>query len=589
MSKSKNALWLIVVAGLWFAPWMQAQTNTNIVMVNFSSTVTTPLNLGFAGFACEMLDTGLEFDNTNFQQMASSLSPGWIRYPSGISDDSFNWSTGLTDTNFLDVIGSYGDTSASNSCYYTLQPLLGKNGAQFTNFASMTANVGAKNIVVLNCFTDTTNSAGGFAAFALSNHIPVAAWELCNEPYNFTSGASNFFANGTDYANKMLPYANAVKKVDSNAVIAVFYSDPGKGSNIWDKALDRYTNKYWDAVTYHYYPEPAVTNFTDLMAYDNGLLLSNTSIYVSNNLVASNSPTTTFMITEFQPVQGSGAGTTNQHPNPPSMTLYGGIYVAEFIMRMSTVPQMKYVGNFQLWNQNGILCTNNHRNAVVTAAEGGYFTNTQNLPFGFYLSAQVAAESVAYWAINRSIALYATATTTPTNGTMVFDSTNYDVTMPAIYGQAYEGGNGKRYVVLTNKGSNAAPVQIMQDGFALTNSFLETFVTSSDPTATNSAPDLTPVAIDSQTATNPVMIPPYSVVRLEWTVFDVPVPSLSGAPSNSAFALHWTGLTNVMYNVQTSTNLHTWATLGKITNAGTNFNFTDYTTDKLRFYRLLVP
>jgi hypothetical protein len=583
-----NTAWLIVAAGLWLAPSIEAQTNTNLVVVAFSSTNMTPLNQGFAGFACEMLDTGLEYDNTNFQQLAASLSPGWIRYPSGISDDAFDWSTGLTETNLINILGLYDDTTASNSCTYTYLPLLGKNGAQFTNFASMAANVGgARIIVVLNCFTDDTNSAGAFAAFALSHHIPVAAWELCNEPYNFTSGSTNFFTNGTDYVNKMLPFRNAVKAADSNAVVAVFYSDPGKGSNFWDNALDRYTNKYWDAVTYHYYPQPGLSNFSDLMAFDNGVLLSNTSLYVSNNLVASNSPAMTFMITEFQPVQGSGAGTTNQHPNPPSMTLYGGIYASEFVMRMSTVPQMKYVGNFQLWNQNGISATNVNRKAVVDAANGGYFTNTQNLSFGFFLSAQVAAEAVAYWAINRSTALY--ATTVGANGPTVPIDTNDDATMPAIYAQAYRGGNGKRYLVLTNKGSNAAPVQITQDGFPLTNSFLETFVTGSDPSATNSAPDISPVAIQSQTATNPVTIPQYSVVRLEWTVFNVPAPTLNATPANPAFTLEWVGLSNVMYSLQTSANLTTWATIGKVTNAGTNFSFTDYNTETLRFYRLVVP
>jgi len=575
------------MAALWPTPEIQAQSSSNVT-VAFATTNTTPLNQGFAGFACEMFDTGLEFNNTNFQQYAASLSPGWIRYPSGISDDAFNWATGMTDTNWINTIGLNGDGSASNSCTYTYLPLLGKGGAQFTNFASMTANVGAKIIVCLNCFTDDTNSAGAFAAFALSNHISVAAWELCNEPYNFTSGASNFFANGTDYANKMLPFCQAVKAADSNAVVAVFYSDPGKGSNIWDNALDRYTNKYWDAVTYHYYPEPGVTNFSDLMAYDNGILLSNTTVFVSNNLVASNSSTMTYMITEFQPVQGSGAGTTNQHANPPSGTLYGGIYASEFVMRMSTIPQMKYVGNYQLWNQNGILCTNNYRKVVVDAANGDYITNTQNLPFGFYLCAQVTAEAVAYWAINRSTALFATSV--GTNGPTVPDSTNYNATMPAIYAQAYQGGNAKRYVVLTNKGSNAAPVQIVQDGDALTNSFLETFVTGTDPAATNSAPDVSPVVIQTQTTNNPVTIPPYSVVRLEWTVFNVPPPSLVLTKSNPVRTLNWVGLTNVTYTVQGATNLAgTWATLGKVSSAQTNFSFTDLDTESLRYYRLVVP
>lgn len=188
------------------------------------------------------------------------------------------------------------------------------------------------------------------------------------------------------------------------------------------------------------------------MAYDNGLLLSNTTSYVTNYLAANNNSNVTFLVTEFQPVQGSGAGTGNQHPNPPSRTLYGGIYASEFVMRMSTVPRMKFVGNFQLFNENGISATNVFRQAAVNAANGGYITNTENLPFGFYLSAQAMAQSVAYWAVNRSIAVYPTSI--GTNGPTVPSNTNFVATMPAIYAQAYQGGNGKRYVVLTNKGSN---------------------------------------------------------------------------------------------------------------------------------------
>ena len=572
---------------LWLTPEARAQSNTNVV-VAFSTTNATPLNPGFAGFATEILDTGLEYDNTNFQQFASMLSPGWLRYPSGTSDDAFNWATGLTDTNWINVIGAHGDASTSNSCTFTYLPLLGKGGAQFTNFASLARNVGGARIIVcVNCFTDTTNSAGAFAAFALSNHIPVAAWELCNEPYLF-QGTNDFFTNGTDYANQMLPYRNAIKAADSNAVVAVFFSDPAVGGQSWDKALINYPNKYWDAVSYHYYPQPALTNFSDLMAYDNGLLASNTTSYVTNYLATNNNPNVTFMITEFQPVQGSGAGTGNQTPNEPSMTLYGGIYASEFVMRMSTVPQMKFVGNFQLFNRNGITATNVFRSAVVNAANSGYTTNTQNLPFGFYLSAQATAQAVAYWAVNRSTAVY--ATTVATNGPTVPINTNYDATMPAVYAQAYQGGNGKRYVVLMNKSATNAPVQIIQDGIVLTNQFLETFVTGSDPSVTNAPPPNSVVQIQTNTVTNPIIIPEYSVVRLEWTVFNVPPPSLAVSVSDGVATLSWAGLTNVTYAVQATTNLGgTWTTLGQVSNTRTNFAFTNWNTGTLQFYRLLVP
>ena len=590
--KTNNMLkfaWLILVTACWLPPEMHGQSSTNVV-VAFATTNTTPLNPGFAGFATEMLNTGLQYDNTNFQQIAATLSPGWLRYPGGISDDAFCWTNGLILTNWINVISSYGETSAANSCQTAYLPALGKGGLQFTNFAGLAQNVGgAKIIVCLNCFTDTTNSAGAFAAFAASKHIPVAAWELCNEPYNFTAtNGSDFFTNGTDYANKMLPYRNAIKAADSNAFVAVFYSNPGNGGSIWDNALNKYANKYWDTVSYHYYPQPTYTNFPDMMAYDNGLLLSNTASYVTNVLMVSNSPSTTCMITEFQPVQGSGAGTTNQNPNEPSMTLYGGIYAAEFVLRMSVVPQMRYVGNFQLFNDNGISATNVFRQAAVNAANGGYVTNTQNLPFGFYLSAQAAAQAVAYWAVNRSVATYATST--GTNGPTVPTSVNYDTNMPALYAQAYQGGNGKRYVVLTNKGATNATVQIVQDGVVLTNQFLETFVAGSDPSATNTAPQTSPVQLQTNTVANPVTIPEYSVVRLEWTVFDVPPPSLTLTAANATDIVNWGGLTNVLYSVQSANGLaSSWPTLGRITGSRTNYSFTNWSTGPQQFYRLRVP
>lgn len=576
----------MLAPALVFTPETRSQSVSNVT-VAFCTTNPMPLNLGFAGFATEILNTGLQYDNTNFQQLAATLSPGWLRYPGGTSDDAFDWTNGMTETNFLNVIGSHGDFSPSNSCYFTLQPLQGKGGMQFTNFANLAAHVGGANIIVcLNCFTDSANSAGAFAAFALSNHIHVAAWELCNEPYLFT-GAGDFFAGATDYANQMLPFYNAIKAADSNAVVAIFFDDPAAGTQSWDSALGRYSNQYWDAVSYHYYPVPALTNFGDLMAYDNGVLFSNTALYVSNTLMPLNRTNVTYMVTEFQPVQGSGAGTGNQHPNPPSTTLYGGIYASEFVMRMSTVPQMKFVGNFQLFNENGINATNVFRNAVVTAANGGYVTNTQNLPFGFFLSAQATAQSVAYWAINRSTGVFVTSV--GTNSPTVPSSTNYDTAIPAIYAQAYQGGNGKRYVVLTNKGSNAAPVEIVQDGVAVTNQFLETFVMGADPSVTNSAPTELPVTVQSQTTNNPVVIPGYSVNRLEWTVFDVPAPSVAVSFSNTTFTLQWPGLTNAVYDLQFSTNLMRWATLGKIASPTTNFSYSDPVPATERFYRLVVP
>jgi hypothetical protein len=577
------AAFLILQAFLGFTPGIRAQSQP-MVVVDFSTTNATPLNPGFAGFTTEVLGTGVEYGDTNLQQIASALSPGWVLFPAGTTGDAFDWSTGLTVQSWVNQLGTNGDTTASNLTQVTYEALLGKGGAWFTNFASMAANMGGARIIVcVNAFTDSTNSAGAFAQFARSHHIPVAVWELCNEPYLF-QGTNNFFTNGTDYANKMRPFRDAIKAADSNALIAVFFTDPGLPGPTWNKALGDYTNQYWDAVAYHHYPRlPTNSSFADLMALDNGVLFSNTVHYVTNDLMTNNKAGVTYLLTEMGATLGNGDGTQNL----PSSTLYAGIYASEYIMRLSTIPQMAFAGTYQLVNQSGVDLTNKFRNAVTTAGADGYVTNTVGLPFGYFLSAQGTAEAVAYWALNRSTAVYPTSL--GSNGPTVPMDTNGISTMPALYAQAYQGGNGKLYVLLTNKGSNAVPVQITQDGVALTNQFLETFVTGGDPSVINTNPPVHNVLFQTGAVTNPVTIPQYSVVRLEWTVFDVPRPLLAIASPPPACTLQWTGLTNVTYAVQATTNLAAWSTLGKIASHQTNFTFLDPIAAALRFYRLTVP
>jgi len=447
---------------------------------------------------------------------------------------------------------------------------------------------GAKIVVCVNAFTDDTNSAGALASFALTNHIDVAVWELANEPYVFSgTNQQDFFLNTTDYVAQMKPYRDAIKAVNSNAVVAIYFNDAGHPEpNTWDNDLSNYSDKYWDAVVYHHYPLLPTNNppFTYLMALDNWQLASNTTARLTNYLIPMNNSNVTFLITEYAPARGNGMG----GQNPPCTTLYGGIYAAEYSLRMSTLSQMSFVGPYQLLNFNGINQTNSFFQAVTSAYDQGRQTNTAGLPSGFYLGAQVAGEAVADWALTRSTAVYTTAV--GLNGPTVPIDTNGLSTIPALYGQAYQGGNGKRYVVLTNKGSNAVPVQITQDSVAVSNQFLETFITGSDPSTTNLPPPNSAIQILSQLTDNPVTIPGYAVVRLEWTIFDVPPPSLSIAVSNGIKTLQWAGLTNVTYSVQGAPNLSsTWATLGKLSSATTNFGFTNWCDGAWQFFRLAVP
>ena len=570
---SRFAVFMIWLLGLALESEAQIQTN---VVVNFVTTKFTPLNRGFSGFN-STADNAVEYYDTNFQQIVTTLSAGWLRYPAGTESDAFDWRTGQMVQAWVD--GLTADLGPQKACAATLTNIAGKGGALFSDFSAMAANVGGARIVIdVNAFTDTTNSAEAFAQYALTNHIQVAAWELCNEAYLF----GNFFTNGADYAAKMKPFRDAIKTSDSNAVVSLFFSDAGNQNTNWDNALAGYTNQYWDAVTYHHYISPgSLTNFNDLMALANGVLVSNTTSHVMNYLMPMNRTNVVYLITEYDPASGNGGLLDG--------TLYGGIYAAEYALRMSTIPQMRFVGTHQLLNDCGIEETNGNLNVVKTAYNNGTATNTAGLNFGFYLSAQVAGEAVADGALYRSTQVYATTTT---GGPTV--PTYRGSNVPAVYAQAYQGGNGKRYVVLINKGASNVLASIKQDGVTLgnanTNKFLETFVTGSDPSLTNSTPPPNNVQMQTQTGGDPVTIPPYSVMRLEWQVFDVPQPSLTLNVSNSTSILHWTGLTNVTYTVQRSTNLlSSWSTVGWIPATQTNLAFTDWLFGPLQFYRIAVP
>ena len=94
---SKFSVILILLPGLCLALESEAQAQTDVV-VSFVTTNSMPLNLGFSGFTTELLSTGVEYGDTNMQQLAATLSPGWLLFPAGTTGDAFDWSSGVTRT-----------------------------------------------------------------------------------------------------------------------------------------------------------------------------------------------------------------------------------------------------------------------------------------------------------------------------------------------------------------------------------------------------------------------------------------------------------------------------------------------------------
>jgi len=282
-------LWLPLAAAV--GAWAQSTATINI-----DTTHTTPLHANFSGFNDEVVFPAEYFDY-RLENLAAQLSPGWVRYPSGSFSSAFNWQTGLMVPAWA---AEFASTEIAGLVAEGVPWVNGKGGGSFVDAANRANFLGAKLIVCVNAFTDTPQSAGAMAAFARANQIPVAVWELANEPY--TTGSA-FFTSGADYVAKMRPFYDAIKAADPSATVAIFYIDAGdtNPNPTWDQSIAAYTPKYWDAVTYHQYPPQSTGAFSQWMADENAVLASKTSAYVTGHLATVNPAGTKYLISEFLP------------------------------------------------------------------------------------------------------------------------------------------------------------------------------------------------------------------------------------------------------------------------------------------------
>src|SRR6202041_1204527 len=84
-------------------------------------------------------------------------------------------------------------------------------------------------------------------------------------------------------------------------------------------------------------------------------------------------------------------------------TLWGGIYAAEYTMRMSTVPTMLHVGPNEISTFAGVSASTGHQSQVTAAANAGNTIDTLSLDFGFYIAAQAMGQAVLNSVISRAI------------------------------------------------------------------------------------------------------------------------------------------------------------------------------------------
>ena len=477
--------------------------------IDIDSSRSTPLNANFSGFNDEVAFPAEYFDY-RLNNLAAQLSPGWVRYPSGSYSEAFDWQTGLMVPGWVE---QFQGTMTGNLVSQGLPLVNGKGGGSFVDGANRADFLNAKLIVCVNAFTDTPQSAGRMAAFAKANHIPVAVWELDNEPYFYNT----FYSSGADYVAKMKPFRDAIKAADPNAIVAIFFIDAGNTAvkPIWDQSIASYPDKYWDAVTYHHYGLPSNGPFSQWMADENATLASKTTAYVTNHLVPLNPVGMKFLISEFLPTSdGMGTGTS-----ATDGTLYGAIYAAEYVMRMSGLPSMLYVGQHALTGTRGVNATNPHYIDVQNAYNHDTTIDTLSLPFGYYTVVQPLGLAVLNGVLRDSTQV---ESTTVTGGDTV-PATGLG-TIPALYAQSYLTPSGRHSLIISNKSATTHIVTVHLNGTTVPGSLPVQYISGADPSVTNTAANPSAVSITSDTAPNPVTVPPYSVIRIDLTAPNRVIP-----------------------------------------------------------------
>jgi len=217
---------------------------------------------------------------------------------------------------------------------------------------------------------------------------------------------------------------------------------------------------------------------------------------------------------------GSGSSLTDG-------TLYGAIYAAEYVMRMSAVPSMLYVGMHALTGTRGVSAANSHYIDVQNAYNVGATIDTLSLTFGFFTTAQPLGLAVLNGVLRDATIVDATSVT----GGATVPATGFGQ-IPALYAQAYTSAAGLQSVAIANKGAAAHQVTIDVNGTPVAGTLPLEFIAGNDPTVVNTAASPNTVAVETSTSANPVTVPAYSVVRV-----DLNSPAAVTAVNNASYSV----------------------------------------------------
>jgi hypothetical protein len=556
-----------------------------VLITTIGSDNSTAMNPNFSGFN-DWNYGATQYNDPEFNGLSDELTPGFIRYPTGMAGLAFDWQTGRDN---LDWAKEFTGDPVERLYEITTYAHLGKKyGSPFYEegdssdysfvhridhayTAVLSGGTTAPSIIfTFNALTDNNalngnpqnhwkcltnaampNSASCLADLVIQKNLPVKVYELAQEPYYFatcTANCSDMFGIGRwqtalNYLAWVQPSAKSISTVYANEHagvpnIAIYAQDAGTPRNdnnggtepyLWDKHIAEYVAShsgavYWNTIAYHQYTKqtsclPSDTEtqcFQKWMTDEDAQLAFNTVDHVkyldSLNLFGAGQPHQ-YEITEFNPSGGAtviGKGTTMKagvdsivfkarSGSLTNGTEYGGVFAAEYVMRMSGVPEVHFVGMQSLQFKTAIDVTNNELKAVYDCGfshtgctddngtdidarrydrNGASCSSDPSTCFGFFITAQGLGIGLANGVVNTTHDRYTTKleypavahkppalpVVTPRVGSAAGGS---PATVDAVYAQAYGDGVGAdaRHIsiLLTNKNKFPVTITVKKD------------------------------------------------------------------------------------------------------------------------------
>lgn len=455
MFSKKNNFIYVFIAFCFFKTGVVL--SQQIKTIEIDTTNGKSIKRGASGFNVRIADKVWSYTHPDFVKSVKELKPGWLRYFSGTMGDAFSSATGLYDVDYIHMF-DHPDPFLKGHRFTDV-----KGPHRVADLYDLLRQVNGKLVVTVNAFTETPDMIHELAQFCKNNNIEVEMWQFCNEPYFYVPNRNRYWWNdGYDYAAKMEPYAESIKKVFPDAKLALNYTWDG----VWTfmKEIHEFQEEhgaYWNVFSKHSYAPHTGKKETLAKAYKraNTKLLEATSDQAMNDIELYSWKDVPMIITEF--------GVWNK----PLNGIYASIYNIEYVMRQLLHSNTEYIAAHEVSNK--FLPLNGRGKELENIYKKGLKVDTDTMLTGIRKDLEGKAYEIYNVATNNSEYLYKTSIPNVVQ-LPGLKNTHAD----GMFAQTYKGNNGYDYIVVTNRSAQSNQFQLNINGDVLQKDLITTYISA---------------------------------------------------------------------------------------------------------------